>query len=257
MRPCVRKQDLALRKKKDKDIRMHSILLLFIFLLPSFGSAATYKIFLDPGHGGKDNGVVYKGIREADIVLQFTQELQEKLAANPDYAITLSRTANESRTLAERVELAEKAKAQLFLSFHVNSTPDAKAQGIEIFFRYPQTSEETKDEVTRIREELHELGRVKNNLHFSRLFSQQIKSNANTFSKTRVLLKQAPFYVISKTEIPSVLIELGFLTHPREREKLLQKSYREEMASEILKAVDLFISSAQNRAPTLEILQTF
>lgn len=211
-----------------------------------------FKIFLDAGHGGKDNGVVHQKIREADIVLQFVHYLEQELLKKTQYEITLSRANDESISLEERVQKAHQSRADLLLSFHVNSTPDAKAQGIEMFFRYPSQVEDKTSSIDRLRHDLHELGRAKKNLHFARLVKESLRENEKTFGKTRILIKQAPFYVVTKTQIPSVLIELGFLTHPREREKLIQSSYREEIAQKLIGAIDLFVSMEQEFSDKLQ-----
>ncbi len=211
-----------------------------------------FRIFLDPGHGGKDHGVVHKKIREADLVLDFVQYLQEQLLNNPNYEVTVSRTQDESISLEDRVTMAHESQSDLYLSFHVNSTPDSQAQGIEMFFKYPAPAEGKLSSLDRIRHDLHEVGRAQKNLHFARLVKKSLRENEKTFGKTRILIKQAPFYVISKPQIPAILMELGFLTHPREREKLLQASYRKEIAQQFIHALDLFVSTheeSRDKAP--------
>lgn len=199
-----------------------------------------FRILLDPGHGGKDDGVVHGKIREADLVLDFVKTLQTKLSHNSNFEIHLSREKDESLSLESRVGKAAEVNADLLLSFHVNSTPDKKAQGIELFFRFPVPAENTTTVLDRIRHDLKETGLLKRHLKMARTLRESLRENEKTFGKTRVHIKQAPFYVLSKTETPALLIELGFLTHPREREKLVQPQYRQELANQIVFALESF-----------------
>ena len=198
------------------------------------------RIFLDPGHGGRDDGVVHERVREADIVLDFVKSLRERLMKDQQFEIKLSRETDKSVSLQSRVEKATATRADLLLSFHVNSTPDQRANGIELFFRFPLPADSASTNLERVRHDLRETGRLKRHLILARALRNSLKENEKTFGKTRIHIKQAPFYVLTKTETPSLLIELGFLTHPREREKLLQRKYRDELAEQIVFALVSF-----------------
>lgn len=216
--------------------------------LPVFASVAPpLHVMVDPGHGGMDAGAVAGGTREADLVLAIAHQLEKKLVASPEFQVSLTRRADERVALHERVRKAEMAQADLFLSLHANANGDARVRGMEIYFQnHLPPDEETlllaalenqrellresvknrsanlskKNDVAMIVEDLRRSSRVRS----SRRLSLELANNwepatAGEASTTRTI-RQAPFHVVSRISIPSVLIELGFLTNKKDREEL-------------------------------------
>lgn len=234
--------------------------------------ATPLKVMLDPGHGGYDSGAVVAGIREADLVLQVTRQLKELLKDDPRFEILVTRDKDLKVSLNERVKKAEQAKVDLFLSLHVNSNSDHRVQGMEVYIQnhlpaddeslllaslenqkeiiHNQTldtadsqSLSKKTDLAMIIEDLRQAGRLKSSHRLSSHLAEAWPSKSSAGStppalnKQKPPIRQAPFFVITKLGIPAALIELGFLTHPKERELLNQKQTQKAMADAIYKGL--------------------
>lgn len=219
---------------------------LLVLLSWPFSTSAQNKIFtvyLDPGHGGSEFGAIAEGVVEAPLMLQFSRELKQAFTQHTNFQIHVSRTADQTKTLAERVADAHAQKADLFLSLHANSAHSSKARGIEIFFRAPQPSQPDTASLEQMIADLKELGRQQTSIALSKNLKTELRQNQLEQKPLPVRIKQAPFYVLAKTQIPALLVEVGFLTNPRERQKLQQKKYRQQIAEEIVMAVQNFVGS--------------
>jgi N-acetylmuramoyl-L-alanine amidase len=90
---------------------------------------------LDPGHGGIDTGAVRGFAKESELVLKVAEQLKKILAQDKKFEVSMTRTQDVNLTLPERVQKAEKSKADLFVSLHANSASDPRAKGVEILYR--------------------------------------------------------------------------------------------------------------------------
>jgi N-acetylmuramoyl-L-alanine amidase len=235
------------------------------FAITSTTAAAPLHVMIDPGHGGTDSGAVSNHLRESEIALKVGLLLKSKLAADPRFQVSMTRTTDKNVGLDERVKLAEQAKVDVFLSIHLNANTDIHARGVELYFqnhlppdeetlflaasenqavksRIPATAEETaetadeeaptkKNDVTAILEDLERHHRM---LASHRLSVELLKAwNLSPKERPYSAIRQAPFRVISKGHVPSVLVELGFVTNPKEAEKLANSAYQTEVAQKI------------------------
>jgi N-acetylmuramoyl-L-alanine amidase len=231
------------------------------FLLFSLHARAL-EIMVDPGHGGYDNGTSHLGVKEKELVLKVANYLKILLEGDPQFSTKMTRMQDQHVSLKERVRKAEKAQADLFLSLHANSNPDNRVRGTELYFQNSLPPDEEsliladqenqteagpesrrdvaaespskKSDVLAIVEDLHRQYRAKSSLKMTQLLSDGWKQS-DVLAKASI--KQAPFYVVSRTTMPSVLIEVGFLTHPEEAKKLTSVKYQQEIAQKIYKAV--------------------
>lgn len=214
---------------------------------------------IDPGHGGADRGAVYAGIKEADLVLSISQKLRELFENDARFRIQMSRAADHSVALPDRVRKAEDLNADLVVSIHANAAQDRRAHGVEFYVQNPMPIEEeslflahqesqlitpstihedaslskSKD-VSAIIEDLQ-----RQNKFFKSLdLGEALKKTWQKFQpKTLVSIKQAPFYMISQGRIPSVLVEIGFLSHPQESQLLKAPRYQNEIAQIIHRGI--------------------
>jgi N-acetylmuramoyl-L-alanine amidase len=150
------------------------------------------KVMIDAGHGGKDPGAVSGALQEKDIVLQVALLLEEELEAR-GHEVELTRRSDIFLPLDRRAALANGAKAQLFVSLHCNSSVNPDAHGMEVFhFRGSEQS---------------------------RRWAQKVQSAmAARFPDHRNRgIKDATFAVLRLTRMPAVLVELEFLSHPKQR----------------------------------------
>jgi N-acetylmuramoyl-L-alanine amidase len=236
--------------------------LLFSFLSPIILSPAAYAyhIVLDPGHGGIDTGAVYGPAKESDLVLKVAIKLKNALEKNPNFKVSMTRVQDRPIALPERVALAEKAGADLFVSLHANAALDQRARGVEFFFQNNLPPDEEslflasqenqamhatkedvssdepskKSDVAAIIEDLHRQNRIYSSLKLSQTLARIWEQGTILAPAT---IKQAPFYVISRTSMPSVLIEIGFLSNPKESKKLLSADYQGKVADKIYDAL--------------------
>jgi N-acetylmuramoyl-L-alanine amidase len=238
--------------------------LFFFFILSALTSFAgvppqSLKVMIDPGHGGTDSGAVYGRAREADIVLKVATALKELMAKDSGFEPSLTRTSDRNLTLPERVATAEKQKADLFVSIHANASKDLRARGVEFYFQNQMAADEDSMYLANL-ENQHETQLAKeagsddmtsqgdvaaiiddlkrtHKMHQSHELSiELLKAWQPSYGpgvKESTAIRQAPFYVIARTHIPSVLVELGFISNPKESEKLMRPSYQREIAEKI------------------------
>ncbi len=176
-------------------------------------------IVVDPGHGGKDVGAIGNGIYEANVVLAISLKLG-RILQEMGYTVIYTRTDNTGVELQPRVDLAQRAIADIFVSVHANSLEArlSSVSGVETFYA-PGVSVS---------------GRLASFVH-----NQIINI---TGAKDRGV-KTARFHVIRRTTMPSILVETGFVTNPQESANLNNPSYQERMAQAIARGVDQFMKS--------------
>jgi N-acetylmuramoyl-L-alanine amidase len=234
---------------------MLSNLLSFLILGGALWSAPL-KVVIDPGHGGTDAGAVYGPAKESEIALKVALHLKSLIDQSPDFSASLTRESDRNVTLQERVKIAESEKGEIFLSIHANASTDQRARGVEFYFQnHLPPDEETlflastenqiinevhesqetglskKGDVLAILEDLKRTHKMKTSYILSdKLLSAWGKRSSDS-------LRQAPFFVVSRTSIPSVLIELGFISNPKESQKLVQSDYQREIAHKIFKGL--------------------
>lgn len=240
-------------------------LLLFVLVITSAASASPLHVMIDPGHGGSDAGAVYGDAKESEIALQVSLELKQLFEKSGDFKISITRTADTHIGLEERVKKAEKEKADIFLSLHANASQDARARGVEFYFQNHLEPEEEslylanlenkmyneqvsvadaeesssnlskKSDVLAIVEDLKRNTKIQQ----SHLLSKKLMQAWKLQKKSRSL-RQAPFVVITKTKVPSVLVELGFVSNANEAQKLQQSAYQKQLAQRIFTGVKDF-----------------
>ncbi|HWU44376.1 MAG TPA: N-acetylmuramoyl-L-alanine amidase [Bdellovibrio sp.] len=251
---------------------------LFLFAITTpISSWAAFHIVLDPGHGGTDTGAVHGHIKEADLVLRVANKLKILLEKKNDFQISMTRSADRAVSLPDRVKFAETSKADLFVSLHANAASDKRARGVEFFFQNNLPPDEEslylanqenqamqnsgkdestaaaaasasndlskKSDVAAIIEDLHRQSRMFSSLRLTRTLTHTWASDGKASQAT---IKQAPFYVISKTSMPAVLIEIGFLTNPREAKRLLSSEYQNDLAQKIYSALVAYKEKMDN-----------
>jgi N-acetylmuramoyl-L-alanine amidase len=229
----------------------------FLFLISWATSfAAPLKVIIDPGHGGIDTGAVYGEAKEAEITLKVAQHLRALLEKSESFAPALTRTQDLALSLQERVKVAEKEKADLFLSIHANASPDKRARGVEFYFQNQLPADEDSMYLANLENQVvkevsaqsteSDISKKTDVLSIIEDLKRQTKMRSSYFLSDRLskawniqgpqnsnIIRQAPFYVISRTTIPSVLVELGFISNPRESQKLIQPQYQKDIAQKI------------------------
>jgi N-acetylmuramoyl-L-alanine amidase len=222
----------------------------------SHSQTSPIRVVVDPGHGGADTGAVRYSLKESELVLSVALKLKEIIKTDPRVQLTLTRTNDSSRSLQERVQWAERFEADLFISLHANTEFTQKARGVEIYFQSSLGSDEeaqylasienkslkrtnidpSERKKTEVEKILEDLKRV-HSLRASHKFSRKLAQIWSQSSRTPINIRQAPFYVITKSKMPSILVELGFLSHPQEAQKLSSSAHQEQIASRIYQGI--------------------
>ncbi|WP_332629798.1 N-acetylmuramoyl-L-alanine amidase [Halalkalibacter flavus] len=176
-------------------------------------------IAIDPGHGGRDPGAVGNGLQEKDIVLAVGLELEKKLK-NAGAKPVITRDRDVFVELDQRAKIANDAKADIFVSLHVNSGPSG-GQGTETWISASSSSSnESRDLAEKINKRLvAELG-----------------------TRDRGV-KSANFKVLTETNMPAVLVELGFVTNSRDATIMKRSNFNEKAANAIYKGIEDYYSS--------------
>ena len=167
-------------------------------------------VYIDPGHGGERPGVVVDGLEEEDLVLRWGFLVAEAFA-EAGYETRMSRTGDVGPGFQERIDDAAEAGAALFLSLHINRNDDPSVWGTQIFL-----AEELAPSVA----------------------AAEAIAAALEATGAKVTLVGQPWDVLKATEFPTLMIELGHLTHPVERRLMVSRDYWEQVASALVAAAD-------------------
>lgn len=225
-------------------------------------------VVIDPGHGGEDPGAVAHGRRyEKDIVLTAARALREELLArNPDLTVVLTRSGDYFVPLRKRYRDAEEAGAALFVSLHANSASDRRARGAEVYFL---TLGEATDTEGRRLAELENASdlvggappEAESDL-LSILADLQMKSTLTKSSlaagdvleslaerrliKTRSV-EQAGFVVLQSARVPSVLVEIGFMSSPEDAKIMSREDFHERLAEALGEGIVRYLARLEGR----------
>ena len=219
---------------------------------PAIFRLAVRKVVLDPGHGGGDPGAMEGGLREKEITLDIARRTAAALAGQ-DFVVVLTREGDEGRSLQQRVEAANAARGDVFLSIHVNSIPTHERRGVETYFLGSASdtrverlagaensgSGYTLADFRHLLEGVYVDVRHEESRRFAqavqgRLFSALTRANPQLEDRG---VKQAPFVVLVGTEMPSVLAEVACLSNREDAQLLKQSSYRQEIAESLAAGV--------------------
>jgi N-acetylmuramoyl-L-alanine amidase len=213
-------------------------------------------VAIDAGHGGLDPGTESaSGIAEKTIALAIARRLAAALESRGIPA-ELTRDDDRFLRLGERTELANHAHADLFVSIHLNSSPDWSVSGIETYYLNNTTDRATirlarmengegysasgQSDLNYILTNLQQDYKAHESSSLARMIEAETATNVDNALGIRVNAlgaKMGPFYVLVGAEMPSVLVECGFLSNAREAQLLVQPSYQEALAEGIAAAI--------------------
>ena len=220
-------------------------------------------IVIDPGHGGKDGGAVGNGFMEKEIVLQIGSQLAEKLRAM-GYTVYMTRSNDTFIELKDRTKFANDKEADLFVSIHANSIPKTSdpnaAQGIETYFLSPTRSERAmRVAAVENSEDLNEMGQY-GKLSFLDFINKAkiIESNKLGIDLQKSMLsnlrkqfpnvrdngvREAPFWVLVGAQMPAVLVEVGYISHPDESARIADEKYQKWMVEGLVEGVGRYFAN--------------
>jgi N-acetylmuramoyl-L-alanine amidase len=219
-----------------------------------------FKVVLDAGHGGKDPGAIYYGVKEKDIALDVTLRVGKILESNPEVKVIYTRKTDVFIELIDRPKIANKEDADLFISIHCNGAKNIQAYGTETFVmglsRSAANLEVAKKENSVILLESNyqekyngfDPNKPESLIGMKLLQEEYLNQSIDLASKIETNfvssnkrysrgVKQAPLWVLDASYMPGVLIELGFLSNKAENNYLSSENGKNEMAQAIAKAI--------------------
>ncbi len=220
-------------------------------------------VVIDAGHGGHDSGAIGGGKKEKDLVLQIAKRLEKQLKKR-GHPVHMTRKKDRFLKLPQRTKIADKKKASVFISIHANSVPKRKRnkiQGVETFFL-----QKTRDARSQRIAERENKSVLKGTTKLSRSViidsvlsgPKIVESNKLAIDVQRRIItnlrtryrgvkdggvRHAPFWVLVGASRPSILVEVGYISHPTERKRLFTPRYQELIAKGIAEGVDIYLNN--------------
>jgi N-acetylmuramoyl-L-alanine amidase len=220
-------------------------------------------IVIDPGHGGIDNGTQSAGESEKNLVLAFGLALRDRIEKSGKYRVVMTRSDDTFIPLDDRVKFARARSAALFVSIHADALPkhEGDAQGATIYTLSDKASDKEAERLAETENRADAIGGV--NLtqeptevadilidlaqretktfsnRFARLLAGEMKNSARMYKHP---LKSAGFRVLKAPDVPSVLVELGYVSNKGDREHLMSESWRSKAVESMAQAIDTFFA---------------
>jgi N-acetylmuramoyl-L-alanine amidase len=229
-------------------------------------------IVLDAGHGGHDSGAVGPGgLQEKDLVLDVTRRVARLVEDRLNVKVLLSRDGDHFVTLRDRTSFANKERADLFVSIHANAHREVASAGVETYFLSSEATDTTARQVAALENSvvqlektpsrggrldavkaiLWDLAQSEFQLESSRLAEVVQDSMTQSLHIPNRGVKQAGFYVLGGAAMPAILIEIGFVTNPKEEKRLKESKYRDEIARAIFAGLTEYKKKYDTRARDL------
>jgi len=245
----------------DLAMREEAIVTKTVVPVPGEEGKRDVVVVIDAGHGGEDPGAIGPGgVREKDVVLKIAQELKRLIDSEKGYRAVLTRTSDYYISLRGRTGKARKSNADLFVSIHADAFKDPRARGASVWVlsgrgatsemgRWLAQRENSADLIGGVgslslgdKDDVLASVLLDMSMNASRKDSHKVASriHANMSSFARMHKKhveQAGFVVLKSPDIPSILVETGFISNPEEARKLKTASYQRQMAQSIYRGI--------------------
>jgi len=252
---------------------MKNVLLVFglLFSFPALAVTESPKppppkIILDPGHGGKDPGAISKTkIREKDIVLKISAKLAAILRKK-GAEVSFTRQNDRFIELGKRNEIANRRQCDLFLSIHANASPRKDSEGIEIYYLNKATDSASRriaarenagapkkeKDIEMILSDLIQTAATEESAELAKKVAGSIRHRMQKKYRVKEIgVKTALFYVLVGAKCPSLLIETGFITNPKEGRRLKQARYQMDLVRSIAEGISVYLSGLEQPANDL------
>lgn len=222
-------------------------------------------IVLDPGHGGQDPGAIgVSGIYEKNITLAMGRELKAMLDSTGKYKVYLTRNSDVFIPLRDRIKIARRYDADLFMSIHADSALNRSAKGLSVYTLSENASDkeaaalaerenkadvisglnlvEHSKEVSDILINLAQRETMNRSSEFATFMVQEMRQSVKLVDNTH---RFAGFAVLKAPDVPAVLLEMGYLSNKTEEKLLQQKSYRKKLADCASEAIEKYFENMQ------------
>jgi N-acetylmuramoyl-L-alanine amidase len=220
-------------------------------------------VVIDPGHGGIDNGTQAGGESEKNLVLGFALALRDRVEKAGKYRVVMTRTDDTFIPLADRVRIARNRSAALFVSIHADALPrgEGDARGATIYTLSDKASDAEAERLAELENRADAIGGVnlteeptdvadilidlaqRETRTFSNRFARLLKNEMKTTARMhKHPLKSAGFKVLKAPDVPSVLIELGYVSNKSDLEHLVSDNWRSKTVGSVAQAIDAFFA---------------
>jgi N-acetylmuramoyl-L-alanine amidase len=258
-----RKKETRIAKKKEKAVaeekRQPKEEITYIPLARQLGLGVR-RVVIDPGHGGDDPGAVGpNGLKEKDVALKIALKLGELLRDRLGLEVIYTRSSDVFVPLVKRPAIANSMKADLFISIHLNASPDPKAKGVEVYYLNFTTDPEAmrvaaleNSVANKGLADLQDLVKAlisNTKLSESRALAEKVQRELVQTLRRHYPdvvdrgVKYAPFLVLVGTRMPAILVEAEFITNPEIAERLKDDRFIELIAEGLAKGVESYINS--------------
>ena len=230
--------------------------------LPQQLGLCVKRVVIDAGHGGKDPGAIGPtGLREKDVVLKISEKVASRLKKDLGCQVIMTRKKDRFLPLTQRTAIANAKKADLFVSIHANAAPSRRASGVETYFlnfaldkeamrvaaRENATSTKSIGDLKNILNDIMKNTKVDESSRLAGYVQKEVVKNlrkkyGNVKSKG---VKQAPFFVLIGARMPSVLVEVSFISNRKEEKRLKSDRYLDRVAEGIVNGIKSYISDTK------------
>jgi N-acetylmuramoyl-L-alanine amidase len=226
-------------------------------------------IVIDPGHGGIDNGTQSGGETEKNLVLGFGLALRDRIEQSGKYRVVMTRTDDTFIPLADRVRIARNQSAALFVSIHADALPrgEGDAQGATIYTLSDRATDAEAERLAETENRADAIGGVnlteeptdvadilidlaqRETRTFSNRFARVLMGEMkNTVRMHKHPLKSAGFKVLKAPDVPSVLVELGYVSNKADLEHLVSENWRSQTVGRMAQAIEAFLAKRVAKA---------
>jgi len=229
------------------------------------------RVVLDPGHGGIDPGAVRDGVHEADLMLTFARQLRETLRRTGAFDVVLTREEDVFVSLEARIAIAKRADADVFLSLHADAIAEGIARGAQVYTLADEASSAASAQLA----ERHNRGELLAGVDLTGqddrvatvlMALARTETQPRTEALAQALIdglrragvrmhrrewERARFSVLKAPDIPSALLEVGFMSSPGELEKLQSEEWRQMAARGITEALTAWVAAEAARSQLL------
>lgn len=224
---------------------------------------STWVVFIDAGHGGKDPGAIgVSGHQEKTVTLQAALELAKQLNATGKVKAVLSRDHDTFHKLRKRIDLARRQKADVFISLHADAAENSKARGVSVFTLSDKASDKEAARLASRENKADLIGGPdldttdpavttallgmfqRESMNQSSVLAKEIIDEFTGLPTPKRGHRFAGFAVLKSPDIPSVLIEMGFLTNKADEKKLKSAAYRRDLMARITRAVVRYLENS-------------
>ncbi|SFV52137.1 N-acetylmuramoyl-L-alanine amidase [hydrothermal vent metagenome] len=209
-------------------------------------------VVIDAGHGGKDNGTSCCSLHEKQFTLSMAYNLKKRLEKK-DYIVYMTRQSDKYISLIERTEYANKKKADIFVSIHINAAPKKKVKklnGIEIYYLSLNNVHFNGKTIVYKGKRVYykdsfDIMTDKKKISLSRRLGVKVQKGMNRSIKKGYgslvsKLKSSDFWVLTGTKMPTILVETGYITHKKDRKRLSSSYYRNLAIKGIVEGIDSY-----------------